>query len=276
LKPTEFHIDIDSESAFAAPLLAEETRLSLGQIKLAMKKGAVWLSDANGTNRIRRAKKNLPEGARLHFYFDPAVLNSEILQPELIADEGSYSIWYKPRGVLSQGSKWGDHCTIYRWIETNDPKQRPAMIVHRLDRAACGLIVIAHSKQLAQKFSAMFQHRVIEKKYHAIVCGRFSDKGDEVILSNAIEGRNACSRVRQLSYCAEKNTSLLKIHIETGRKHQIRRHLSESDFPILGDRLYGGGESIDLQLAAVSLKFDCPLTNVLKEYSLPEYLRPQI
>jgi tRNA pseudouridine32 synthase/23S rRNA pseudouridine746 synthase len=116
LKPIEFHIDIDSENTLAAPFLAQRTKLPLSQIKLAMKKGAVWLSDKNGINRIRRAKKTLAKGNSLHFYFDPIVLNAEIPQPNLISDEEGYSIWFKPRGVLCQGTNWGDHCTIHRWI----------------------------------------------------------------------------------------------------------------------------------------------------------------
>lgn len=275
-KPIEFHIDIDSENTLAAPFLAERTKLPLSQIKLAMKKGAVWLSDKNGINRIRRAKKALAKGSSLHFYFDQNVLNADITQPKLISDEAGYSIWFKPRGVLCQGSKWGDHCTIHRWIESNDSKQRPAMIVHRLDRAACGLIVIAHSKQMTQNLSDLFKQRSIEKIYRAIVCGEFPNHAVPIMINSEIDGRHACSNIKRLEYCPEKNLSLLEVHIETGRKHQIRRHLSEHGFPIQGDRLYGGGDSVDLQLAAIFLKFECPSTTQLKEFQLPKELQPNL
>lgn len=274
MKPIEFHIDIDSENTLAAPFLAERTKLPLNQIKLAMKKGAVWLSDNNGINRLRRAKKTLAKGSSLHFYFDQNVLNAEIPQSKLISDEEDYSIWFKPRGVLCQGSKWGDHCTIHRWVESNDSKQRPAMIVHRLDRAACGLIIIAHSKQMTQNLSDLFKQRAIEKKYGAIVCGEFPNHTDPITINTEIDGRQACSKVKLLEYSPDKNLSLVEVHIETGRKHQIRRHLSEHGFAIQGDRLYGGGESVDLQLAAIFLKFKCPLTTQLKEFQLPKELRP--
>jgi tRNA pseudouridine32 synthase/23S rRNA pseudouridine746 synthase len=272
----EFHIKIDSDNTLAAPFLAERTKLPLSQIKLAMKKGAVWLSDKNGVSRIRRAKKALANGTTLHFYFDQSVLSAEIPRPKLISDEESYSIWFKPRGVLCQGSKWGDHCTIHRWIESNDSKQRPAMIVHRLDRAACGLIMIAHSKLMTQNLSDLFKQRLIEKKYKAIVFGEFPNHADPITINSEIEGRHACSKIERLEYCPEKNLSLLEVNIETGRKHQIRRHLSEHGFPIHGDRLYGGGDSVDLQLAAVFLKFKCPLTTQLKEFQLPKELQPNL
>ena len=56
---------------------------------------------------------------------------------------------------------------------------------------------------------------------------------------------------------------------ETGRKHQIRKHLSELGYPIVGDRLYGSGKSEEnLQLQSNYLKFNCPLTDKTQEYSL--------
>jgi len=274
LKPIEFHINIELDDTLVASLLAERTQLPLSQIKMAMKKGAVWLSDKNGVNRVRRAKKSTSKGNSVHFYFDHSVLDAEIPSPKLISDEGAYSIWFKPRGVLCQGSKWGDHCTIHRWIESNDTKQRPALIVHRLDRAACGLIVIAHSKKMSQSLSSLFKLRTIEKKYKAIVCGEFPKHAELTSINLEIDGKHACSKIKSLEYCSEKNLSLLEVHIETGRKHQIRQHLSKHGFPIHGDRLYGGGDSVDLQLAAFFLSFKCPLTHKLKEFHLPKELLP--
>ncbi len=52
-----------------------------------------------------------------------------------------------PYGMLSQGSKWSDHCTIARFAQQHLTPERPVFIVHRLDRAATGLILIAHSKK---------------------------------------------------------------------------------------------------------------------------------
>ena len=64
----------------------------------------------------------------------------------------------------------------------------------------------------------------------------------------------------------DRNTTVT-IEIETGRKHQIRRHLSGMGFPIIGDRLYGSDESEDnLKLQAVTLKFICPITDQVREY----------
>jgi len=272
----EFHIEITQTDCSAPNTLAEASGLSIGLIKQAMQKGAVWLDDGQSTRRLRRAKKALAVGSKLHFYYNPEVLESNIPAPTLLADEGDYSIWIKPRGVLSQGSKWGDHCTITRWVESNDDKQRPAFLIHRLDRAATGLMVIGHSKKVTQAFAAKFAKKEIQKIYHALVMGQFSDTAKPITYDSKIDGREAVSHAKLIEYAASSNQSLVEVNIETGRKHQVRKHLSEAGFPILGDRLYGGGDSVDLQLAAVSLSFNCPCRGWVKTFELPEASRPQL
>ena len=124
--------------------------------------------------RLRRAKKLLNTKEILHFYYDESVLSSEVAPAVLVKDLGEYSIWNKPSGMLSQGSKWGDHCTINRWAEKNLQPERSAFIVHRLDRAANGLIILAHKKSVANQFSKLFELRQIDKRYQAEVEGDFS------------------------------------------------------------------------------------------------------
>ena len=270
----EFHVDISDNEKNAVDWLAAESGLSKSLIKQAMNKGAVWLTSKYGTQRIRRASKILDTGNQLHFYYNTEVLQQQIPAPELVSDEGSYSIWVKPRGVLSQGSKWGDHCTISRWIETNDNKQRPAYIIHRLDRAATGLMVIAHGRKVANMFAGLFARKKIRKTYQALVNGSFSDASDWVKITSTIDDKPAVSLVHLIQYHEIYDRSLLEICIETGRKHQIRKHLSEFGHAILGDRPYGGGSDQDLQLAAVSLGFQCPVTGDEKQYELAQDLRP--
>lgn len=273
---TEFHIDIIQPDCQATTLLSENSGLSITQIKLAMQKGAVWVSNEQGTNRLRRAKKKLPVGAQLHFYYNPEVLEASIEEPVLLADEGDYSVWIKPRGVFSQGSKWGDHCTITRWIETNDSQQRPAFPIHRLDRAATGLMLIGHGKNMTKQLSELFAKRLIQKVYQAVVNGRFSKPGEILTYNKDIDDRKAVTHARLLEYNQEMDHSLVEVIIETGRKHQIRRHLSEAGFAVLGDRLYSGGDEQDLQLAAVSLAFRCPVNDEDKSFHLPDSFRPSL
>ena len=273
----EHHLDVTQADMSVVEHLASICDLSRSKLKQAMQKGAVWLTHSTHTRRIRRASKQLEPGDTLHFYYDETVLSEIPPRPQLIADEESYSIWYKPYGLRSQGSKWGDHCTINRWVEQNFNPQRPAFIVHRLDRAATGLIIIAHSRQAAAAFSQAFSQRLISKHYQVVVHGCFVDQQKPVKLDSPINDKIALSYAERLIYDEDLDRSLLRVKIETGRKHQIRIHLSEYGFPVLGDRLYGtGSDQCDLQLTAYELEFDCPLGNGLKHYLLDKDLCPKI
>ena len=270
----EKHIEIDSTDKKAVDILRESTELTKQLIKQTMTKGAVWLTRQQATQRIRRADKVLKSGDSLHIYYDEEVLEQQPKDALLVVDEGPYSIWYKPYGMLSQGSKWGDHCTLNRWVEKNLQPQRSAFIVHRLDRAATGLMIIAHQKKMAASLSRLFQQRQVEKQYKAIVHGKFPDYKK---LDTEIGDKPALSHVRCLKYDAVNDQSLVEVSIETGRKHQIRRHLAEAGFPIVGDRHYGHTEDKydkDLCLTSCYLSFISPVDNTKKIYTLPESLLP--
>jgi len=254
--------------------LAENTNFSKQQLKQFMQKGAVWLQtkEQSKPRRIRRAKKNINIEDTLFFYFNKTVLESKIPAPQLICDKVDFSVWYKPKGVLCQGSKWADHTTINRWIETEykfEGQSRPAIIVHRLDKATDGLMLIAHNHKMAAKLTRAFTARKLIKIYHAIVQGKFL--GEETY-DQPIDNKPALSFARALEYNEEENCTKLEVSIKTGRKHQIRKHLSQAGFPIVGDRLYGTEETYlkDLQLTSVYLELDLgdKLTEKVFKFSL--------
>lgn len=271
----ECHVDIDKAQAgqSATDVLGACTGLSRQAIKRAMHKGAVWLTRRRGTQRLRRADKTLQSKDRLHLYHDPKVLAMAPQEARLIADEGSFSIWYKPFGMLSQGSKWGDHCTILRWVEGHLQPQRPAFVVHRLDRAATGLMIIAHAKGVAASFAAMFEQRKLEKTYRTLVHGRLAAPQT---IRTPIARKSAISHINPLQYDSNRDLSLLEVRIETGRKHQIRQHLAGVGYPVVGDRLFGGcapDTTTDLCLTATALKFSSPVDGTNKSYELPAELQ---
>ena len=252
---SEYHINVENPSANPVELLALASGLSRQRIKQVMHKGAAWLEREGGVRRIRRAKSRLQTGDRLHLYYNEKVLSAEPRNALLIADEGEYSVWFKPKGMLSHGSKWGDHCAIDRWVEIHLTPERPVFLIHRLDRATDGLMVLAHKKRIAGQLARLFRERKIKKRYQAWVVGRFSSNGSETVIEAPIEGRSAISRVILIQYDEVEDRSLLQIEIETGRKHQIRRHLSGAGHPVVGDRLYGKMETDeDLQLTCVYLE----------------------
>ena len=266
--------EIKAADQLPVDVLALETGLSKQKIKLAMKQGAVWLARQGKPRRLRRVQSRLMPGDRLYLYYNENVLTSEPSPPTLIANEDRYSLWFKPRGLLSQGSKWGDHCTITRWVEQHHTPQRPAFLVHRLDRAANGIMLVAHSKGVTALLADMFEQHQIEKNYRALVEGIYDPENMPSTIDKEIDGRLAISHIKLIDRAPTLNRSLLDIHIETGRKHQIRRHLKHMDLPIVGDRLYGESDSVeDLQLTAYQMAFTCPLTGEHKSYSIdPEHL----
>jgi len=262
------HISVGSPPVCAIELLDEIPSLNKQQLKTAMTNGSVWLESQHGIKRIRRAKKLLNPDDVLHIYYDEDIQTQKTEPAILIADEGDYSIWNKPYGMYSQGSKWGDHCTIYRWAERHLSPERPAFLVHRLDRAASGLIILAHNKKTTTAFLNMFKQRSIVKHYQATVEGDCSNIKLPHVIDEPLDGKSAETIILKASNNTHGTTDLL-LEIKTGRKHQIRRHLSAISHPIVGDRLYGADDiSQDLQLRSAYLSFVCPVTGTNKEYSL--------
>lgn len=273
---------------------AQGLTLSKAELKQAISKGALWLTPAKNkkqTQRLRRVKKQLLVGDELHFYFNSEVLSLAVPQALLIEDLLDYSVWYKPYGMLSQGSKWSDHCTIARFAQQNLPNERPAFIVHRLDRAATGLIIVAHSKKAARALTHMFEHHQLEKNYQVIIHGDHNQRPQPDIIDSDVDGKKARSTFTCLAYDDVTDRSLIKVKIDTGRKHQIRLHAASIGMPVVGDRLHGvadTNEQCNLQLCAVSLRFICPLSKETtpindqclieqeRFFELPETLKPQL
>jgi tRNA pseudouridine32 synthase/23S rRNA pseudouridine746 synthase len=253
-------------------MLADQTGLSKQQIKQAMQKGALWYGRGKKPQRLRR-NKTIAEGHQLHLYFNQQVLSQQPEDAQLIDDRDSYSLWYKPCGLYSQGSKWGDHCTIARVAEL--ALRRPAFIVHRLDRATSGFIIVGHSKGTTTKLAELFQQHNINKQYLAVCEGVLEN---QTTVTMDIDGRSACSHITPLDHSLTPPQSLVNVVIESGRKHQIRRHLHSIGHPIIGDRLHGNGDinSPDLQLFAYRLAFDCPLTQQPLRYQLESSLLPTL
>lgn len=254
-------------------LLAGESGLSCQVIRQTMDKGAVWLTRGRRTRRVRRRQASLRVADTVHLNYHPAVLAEQALPATLIADLKGYSVWDKPAGMRSQGSRWGDHTSLPRWAEKHLQPPRGAFIVHRLDRAASGLMLLAHDKRCAAALSKLFRDRQVEKRYRVVVQGCFP-RGECVVMESPLDDRVARTQAHSIGYDAEQDRSTLLVDIATGRKHQIRRHLSERGFAVLGDRLYGDAEGTvgdgraGLQLRAVRLAFECPLGGGHREFRL--------
>lgn len=253
----------------AVDLLSELSGLSRSRIKDAMTKGAAWIESHGRPQRLRRARRSLKPGDKVALFYSERVLNAEAPAPALIADHESFSAWIKPAGLMSSGSRYGDHCAIDRAVERE--LDRPTFLVHRLDRFAWGIMVLAHNRKAAASLAAQFEQRSVRKIYHAVVTGKFTEALD---IDSPVDGKNAISHIRPIDQ--GETESLVEVNIETGRKHQIRRHLVEVGFPIVGDRQHGSTDARGLQLAAVELELSSPATGERLSFKLPSEWMPRL
>lgn len=271
--------------------IAEACELSREQVSEAAKKGAVWRRKGGAKSarlrRIRNPDTEAESGDTLFINYDRKVLDQIPQLPKLVSDQGNYSVWYKPSGTLSQGSKWSDHCTITETAASAHGKK--CLLVHRLDRAACGLMVLAHTPNACKALAAMFEKREVLKIYRATVYGKVN-KDLPWEIKKPIDGKAAHTVVlsaeslekpdqsesepEDKSEARSEPRSKLRVDIKTGRKHQIRNHLSGEGFPVVGDRLFDADRKheCDLQLVATELHFTCPFSGKLKKVQLEDSL----
>jgi tRNA pseudouridine32 synthase/23S rRNA pseudouridine746 synthase len=250
--------DTLGSSGVACDLLARRTGLSKGRIKDAMNKGALRLKKAGkgSVQRLRRATADLGRGDWISFHYDESLLAIKPLVPGLVADEGAWSVWYKPAGLLSQGNEFGDHCSLLRQAELLLEPRREAFLVHRLDGPATGLMMVAHDRDLSGRLSALFAERKVYKRYRVMVAGSLAEDGSTRRLDEALDGKEAVSHATVIS--TQGGQQMLDVVIDTGRRHQIRRHLAAAGVPVVGDREYGGPAAPMLCLTCVELSFPDP------------------
>lgn len=241
----------------AASLLSQLSQLPKQRIKDAMTKGAVVLKRKHG-KRLRRATEKLQSGDLITLHYDEQILATK--PPEgcyCLHQSKTYSVWFKPAGLMSQGTAFGDHLALLRLVELQ--LNKPVYLVHRLDRETSGLMLIAHTGPTAAKLSRLFEQHEIRKTYEASVLGETLAAAS---IETPLDGKTAITHYQRLSYDPISQQSRILVQLETGRLHQIRRHLAAVGHPVIGDPRYGQGNKNKegLQLVATELAFRCPDT----------------
>ena len=246
----------------AREILVSKTGLAREKIAEALAKGAVWLSRRNRKSRIRNGSVLLKPGDTLEINYDPRVLSLVPPLPRLIADRRDYTVWFKPAGLLAQGSPYGDHCSLLRLAEVHFKGKRQVFLVHRLDREAAGMMLIAHSGKAAAKLSELFRDNKVVKEYHIEVLGDLQSKKKSGRIELPLDNKPAVTDYIVEAYDQAANVSTVRVLIQTGRTHQIRRHFEMIGHPVMGDPKYGRGNKNreGLKLTAASLKFRCPFS----------------
>jgi len=182
----------------------------------------------------------------------------------------------KPCGLLSIGTDRDKSRTVHtilnEYVRKGNPRSpNRVYIVHRLDRETSGILVLAKSEQAKIFLQGHWQET--DKRYLTIVHGTLAPKAG-MISSYLAENSAftvystpdpAVGKLSHTEYTVLKESrgfSLLEIHLLTGRKHQIRVHLSEKGHPVVGDRKYGRQNDAHATLAlhARSISFTHPVS----------------
>lgn len=178
----------------------------------------------------------------------------------------------KPAGMLSVPGKM-DIDSVYQRLVTRYPDATGPMIVHRLDMATSGLLLIAKTKAVHQNLQAQFKNRTVKKRYIALLDGSIpfdegtidlplcpdpQDRPRQIV--NEEYGKSAITNYHVLER-SPKHTRIAFYPL-TGRTHQLRVHAAHPqglNTPIIGDELYGK-KADRLYLHAESLEFIHPVT----------------
>lgn len=193
-------------------------------------------------------------------------------EPEIVYEDEWMVAVNKPAGMLSVPGK-GENYSVRQWAAERYPEATGPLIVHRLDMATSGLLLIAKTKEVHQNLQAQFKNRTVKKRYIALVDGLIPYEKGTISLPlcpapldrprqivNQEFGKPAVTDYEVLS--RQTNYTRLAFYPLTGRTHQLRVHAAHPlglNCPIVGDPLYGK-EAERLYLHAESIEFKHPVT----------------
>lgn len=214
---------------------------------------------------------------------DPEIVPIAVPDLGIVYDDDDLVVVDKPFGVAAHPSVGWEGPTVlgalvaagFR-VATSGAAERQG-IVHRLDVGTSGLMVVAKSERAYTGLKRAFKEREVDKVYHAVVHGHpdpLAGTIDAPIgrhpshswkFAVIPDGKDSVTHYETLE--AFPGASLLEIHLETGRTHQIRVHMAAHRHPCIGDPLYGGDPTVAARLGlsrqwlhAHRLSFDHPVT----------------
>ena len=217
---------------------------------------------------------------------------------EIIYEDNDIVVVNKPKGMVVHPANGNPDGTLVNAIMAicKDSLSgiggeiRPG-IVHRIDKDTSGILIVAKNDKAHINLSEQIKNHEVKKTYIALVRGIVKENEatinmpigrstkDRKKMAITKNGKEAITHFKVIERFSKYNCTLLEVKIETGRTHQIRVHLSQIGYPIIGDITYSNGKNewgIQGQcLHAKSLKFKHPSTKkeMFLETKLPEYFQ---
>lgn len=170
---------------------------------------------------------------------------------EIIYEDEWYVAINKPHGLLVHRTKIAEEKKEFAIQMLRDQLNQHVFLIHRLDRPTSGILLFAKDSVSAQKLAKLFEQREIKKEYFSIVRGYTEDQktithplkkdgyGEEQEAVTAYEMLGKIEIPIEVCRYPTSRYSLLKVKPETGRMHQIRRHLAKERHYIIGDKRHG-------------------------------------
>ena len=208
--------------------------------------------------------------------FEPETINLSIYDKvETLYEDREIAVIHKPEGLLSVPGKDAAQPSVYALMRRKYPEATGPLIVHRLDMATSGVLLIAKTEFAYHRLQQAFLNHQIQKKYVAIISGR--DIPEKGIISlpllpdylnrpcqmvNHEQGKEAITEYEILERIDGSHLRIA-LYPKTGRTHQLRVHCAHQEglnAPILGDPLYGNEKAARLHLHAEEITFEHPLT----------------
>lgn len=219
--------------------------LSNKKIKSFIKMHMVEVDGKVETN----SSKIIPEGGRVRVIFNERIIPEYDI--DIIYEDKDIIVINKPAGLLSISNRKEKELTAFRLVSDyikSKNKNAKLFVVHRLDQATSGVLMFAKSENVKKLFQNSWNEIVTMREYMAIVEGRTKNEETiesyltmnhfQIVHSTRDKEHGWYSKTHYKTVKSNGKYSFLEVDISTGRRNQIRVHMSEAGHPVIGDKKY--------------------------------------